>query len=63
MRTQRFASRSEAERYLADNGFEFQGAPSRWRKMVGARACYADVVVSGGAAVAVYTESAAALPP
>ncbi|WP_448189207.1 hypothetical protein [Azospirillum sp. sgz301742] len=63
MRTQRFSSRTEAERYLADNGFEFQGAPSRWRKIVDGRSCYADVVVRGGAAVVVYTVSTAALPP
>jgi hypothetical protein len=63
MRTQRFASRSDAERYLAGDGFEFQGAPSRWRKMIDGRACYADVVARRGAAVVVYTESAAALPP
>ncbi len=63
MRTQRFASRPQAEWYLAENGFEFLGAPSRWRKMIGRRVCYADVVAQGGGAVVVYTESLNGLPP
>ena len=62
MRTQRFPSRTAAERYLSENGFEFLGAPSRWRKMIGRRACYADVVAQGGGAVVVYVESSNGLP-
>ena len=62
MRTQRFPCRPEAERYLAEQGFEFLGAPSRWRKTIDGRACYADVVVQGSAAVVVYTESNDSLP-
>jgi len=57
MRTQRFPSRQEAERHLTEQGFEFLGAPSRWRKTMPGLACYADVVVQGSAAVVVFTES------
>ncbi len=63
MRIQRFPSRPAAERHLAEDGFEFLGAPSRWRKMIGRHACYADVVVQGGTAVVVYTESRNGMPP
>jgi len=59
MRTQRFSSRAAAERHLAETGFDFLGAPSRWRKIIDGRAYYADVVVRGDAAVVVYTESSA----
>ena len=62
MRTQRFPSRPEAERFLTEHGFEFLGAPSRWRKMIDGRVCYADVVTQGGGAVVVYTESNDGLP-
>ncbi len=62
MQTQRFPSRPEAERHLAENGFEFLGAPSRWRKSIGRSVCYADVVVQGGTAVVVYTETTDGLP-
>ena len=62
MRTQRFPSRHQAERYLAEPGFEFLGAPSRWRKTINSHACYADVVVQGTAAVVVFTESNEGLP-
>ncbi|WP_431862450.1 hypothetical protein [Azospirillum sp.] len=63
MRTRRFPSRHEAERYLAEQGFEFLGAPSRWRKTLDGHACYADVVVQNGAAVVVFIESNDGLPP
>lgn len=62
MRTQRFPSRHEAERYLTAHGFDFLGAPSRWRRTIDGHACYADVVVQGVAAVVVYTESYDGLP-
>ena len=62
MRTQRFPTRQEAERHLAEQGFEFLGAPSRWRKTRAGHACYADVVVQGAAAVVVFTESSEGLP-
>jgi len=62
MRTQRFPSRPEAERYLAEQGFEFLGAPSRWRRTIDGHACYADVVVQGSAAVVVYIESNDGMP-
>ncbi|PWC56228.1 hypothetical protein [Azospirillum sp. TSO22-1] len=62
MRTRRFPSRQEAERYLTEQGFEFLGAPSRWRKTMAGHASYADVVVQSGTAVVVFTESSDGLP-
>ena len=62
MRTQRFPSRAEAERHLSEEGFEFLGAPSRWRKIIDGRACHADVVSQGDGAVVVFVESADGLP-
>jgi len=59
LRTERFPSRNDAERYLTQQGFQFQGAPSRWRKTDGAQVCYADVVVQNGGAIVMYTESSA----
>jgi hypothetical protein len=56
MKTQRFPTRSEAERYLAAQGYRFQGAPGRWRKPLPGRVVYAAVVPRGRAAVVVFTE-------
>lgn len=56
MKTQRFPTRSDAERYLAAQGYRFQGAPSRWRKPLPGRVVYAAVVQRGQAAVVVFTD-------
>ncbi|HYD65125.1 hypothetical protein [Azospirillum sp.] len=56
MKTQRFPTRSDAERYLAAQGYRFQGAPSRWRKPLPGRVLYAAVVQRGHAAIVVFTD-------
>lgn len=58
MQTQRFASRADAERHLVQQGFHFQGAPSRWRKVTDGTVHYADVVMHNGGAVVMFTQAA-----
>ncbi|MGQ9372076.1 hypothetical protein [Azospirillum sp. ST 5-10] len=55
--TRRFPCRGDAERFLADEGFRFLGAPSRWRKERDGGVCYADVVLRHGTAVVIFTET------
>lgn len=44
METRRFTSREDAERHLCAEGFLFQGAPNRWRRLHGQRVVYAEIV-------------------
>ncbi|HYG87237.1 MAG TPA: hypothetical protein VD978_13345 [Azospirillum sp.] len=63
IQTQRFPNRIDAERHLAEQGFHFQGAPSRWRKTMDRMVRYADVVVQNGVAIVMYTEASERMPP
>ena len=51
MRTIRFASRGAAEAFLECRGFEFRGAPNRWRKLVGHSVIRAEVCMVATIAV------------
>jgi hypothetical protein len=50
METLPFDSREKAEDYLRSRGFEFMGAPNRWRKVEGNTVYYAEVTSSAGQA-------------
>ncbi len=50
----RFGSIDEAEGYLRNEGFAFQGAPDHWRRREGATVIRADIMPSGGDATVVF---------
>ncbi|HEY0419363.1 MAG TPA: hypothetical protein VGC80_07570 [Acetobacteraceae bacterium] len=55
MDIRRFPNAAEAERFLREQGFQFVGAPNRWRKAEEHRIHYAEITGSAGQAVLVIT--------
>jgi len=57
METIPFNSREKAEDYLRSRGFEFMGAPNRWRKAEGNTVLYAEVTETAGRAAVIMRSS------